>query len=44
MDLATMRENGARSVWLYCDCGHHVSVNAKFAAALASEWQQIKRN
>ena len=27
MDLANMRENGARSVWLYCDCGHQASVN-----------------
>ena len=27
MDLANMRENGARAVWLDCECGHHASVN-----------------
>ena len=27
MDLANMRENGARGVWLYCDCGHQACVN-----------------
>lgn len=33
MDLANMRQNGARSVWLYCDCGHQASVSVDALAA-----------